>query len=78
MYYPQLGIILVHDLTNRKSQQNLQKWLEEVLNRDGTSSKSKTFEDFDPEKFVGSTQVIKIIQTIKQILIIYRHYHRYI
>jgi len=64
IYHPQLGIILVHDLTNRKSQQNLQKWLEEVLSRDGTSSKSKTFDDFDPEKFVGSTQVIKIFQTI--------------
>ncbi|XP_011146776.1 rab-like protein 3 isoform X3 [Harpegnathos saltator] len=25
-----VGIILVHDLTNRKSQQNLQKWLEEI------------------------------------------------
>ncbi|XP_029159365.1 rab-like protein 3 [Nylanderia fulva] len=51
------GIILVHDLTNRKSQQNLQKWLEEVLSKDGTSSRSKLFEDFDPEKFVGSTQI---------------------
>lgn len=60
----QLGIILVHDLTNRKSQQNLQKWLEEVLSKDGTSSKSKSFEDFDPEKFVGSTQVTKIFQTL--------------
>ena len=28
------GIILVHDLTNRKSQQNLRKWLAEVLNKD--------------------------------------------
>ncbi|XP_011330727.1 rab-like protein 3 isoform X2 [Ooceraea biroi] len=57
-YNPTNGIILVHDLTNRKSQQNLQKWLEEVLNKDGTSSsKSKCFEDFDPEKFVGSTQI---------------------
>jgi len=63
----QLGIILVHDLTNRKSQQNLQKWLEEVLSKDGTSSKSK-FEDFDPEKFVGSTQVAIIFQTICDML----------
>ncbi|KYN05786.1 Rab-like protein 3 [Cyphomyrmex costatus] len=55
-YNPTNGIILVHDLTNRKSQQNLQKWLEEVLSKDGTSSRSK-FEDFDPEKFVGSTQI---------------------
>ncbi|XP_025157161.1 rab-like protein 3 isoform X4 [Harpegnathos saltator] len=29
-YNPTNGIILVHDLTNRKSQQNLQKWLEEI------------------------------------------------
>lgn len=27
-------MILVHDLTNRKSHQNLGKWLAEVLNRD--------------------------------------------
>lgn len=52
------GIILVHDLSNRKSQQNLQKWLEEVISKDGTIGKSKSFDDFDPEKFMGSTQVI--------------------
>ncbi|XP_054263602.1 rab-like protein 3 [Macrosteles quadrilineatus] len=47
------GIILVHDLTNRKSHQNLQKWLAEVLNREEGTKK----EDFDPEHFVGATQV---------------------
>lgn len=62
--HSQLGIILVHDLTNRKSQQNLQKWLEEVLSKEGTSSRSKSFEDFDPEKFVGSTQVTLVFQVI--------------
>lgn len=52
------GIILVHDLTNRKSEQNLQKWLAEVLHREGNSKfKNHTFDDFDPEQFVGSTQV---------------------
>ncbi|XP_046743190.1 rab-like protein 3 [Diprion similis] len=56
-YNPTNGIILVHDLTNRKSQQNLQKWLQEVLNKDGNHSKSKSFDDFDPEQFVGSTQI---------------------
>ncbi|XP_043270018.1 rab-like protein 3 [Venturia canescens] len=56
-YHPTNGIILVHDLTNRKSQQNLQKWLQEVLTKDGTCAKSKSFDDFDPEKFVGSTQI---------------------
>ena len=35
------GIMLVHDLTNRKSHQNLRKWLSEILNRD---SKSQTDE----------------------------------
>jgi hypothetical protein len=54
-----VGIILVHDLTNRKSQQNLQKWLAEVISKDGTSqSRNSGFDDFDPEQFVGSTQVI--------------------
>jgi Rab-like protein 3 len=54
------GIILVHDLTNRKSQQNLQKWLAEVINRDASSKlRVSSFEDFDPEQFVGSTQVIQ-------------------
>lgn len=52
---------MVHDLTNRKSQQNLQKWLEEVLSKDSNYMKSKSFDDFDPEKFVGSTQVIYIL-----------------
>ncbi|XP_021349721.1 rab-like protein 3 [Mizuhopecten yessoensis] len=33
-YNPVHGIILVHDLTNRKSHHNLRKWLQEVLNRD--------------------------------------------
>jgi Rab-like protein 3 len=56
-----IGIILVHDLTNRKSEQNLQKWLAEVLSKDGTSqSRSSGFDDFDPEQFVGSTQVIRM------------------
>ncbi|XP_076662531.1 rab-like protein 3 [Halictus rubicundus] len=56
-YNPTNGIILVHDLTNRKSQQNLQKWLEEVLSKDSNYMKAKPFDDFDPEKFVGSTQI---------------------
>ncbi|XP_011498842.1 PREDICTED: rab-like protein 3 isoform X2 [Ceratosolen solmsi marchali] len=51
-YSPTNGIILVHDLTNRKSQQNLQKWLEEILNKDNNHSKCKSFDDFDPEKFI--------------------------
>ncbi|XP_021931713.1 uncharacterized protein LOC110835623 isoform X6 [Zootermopsis nevadensis] len=57
-YNPTHGIILVHDLTNRKSQQNLQKWLAEVINKDGSSKSRQTnFDDFDPEQFVGLTQI---------------------
>ncbi|XP_065214281.1 rab-like protein 3 [Planococcus citri] len=50
------GVILVHDLTNRKSQENLQKWLGEVLNRDN-NSKQKKNEEYDVEQFVGSSQI---------------------
>lgn len=46
----------MHDLTNRKSQVNLQKWLTEILNQE---SSNPTFQqvDMDPEQFLGSTQV---------------------
>ncbi|XP_066598649.1 rab-like protein 3 isoform X2 [Prorops nasuta] len=56
-YQPTNGIILVHDMTNRKSQQNLNKWLQEVLSKDLNQFKSKPYEDFDPEKFVGSIRI---------------------
>lgn len=59
------GLILVHDLTNKKSFSNLSKWLSEVLNssssNNGANSKSNenwfggdTVEDFDLEQFAGS------------------------
>ncbi|KAK2146612.1 hypothetical protein LSH36_594g01017 [Paralvinella palmiformis] len=38
-YNPVHGLILCHDLTNKKSQQNLKKWLTEILNRDGKNIK---------------------------------------
>ncbi|XP_046979275.1 rab-like protein 3 [Schistocerca americana] len=57
-YSPTHGIILVHDLTNRKSQLNLHKWLAEVVNREGNcKNRHGNFDDFDPEQFVGATQV---------------------
>lgn len=56
-YNPVHGIILVHDLTNRKSELNLQKWLQEVLNCEADGKNVKTFDDFDSEQFVGSTQI---------------------
>lgn len=59
-YSPTNGIILVHDLTNRKSQENLSGWLMEILNKDGKDTiKSTSFDsvDFDTEQFFGSTQI---------------------
>lgn len=55
------GIILVHDLTNRKSQINLQKWLSEILDQDG-SGPSLQHVEVDPEQFLGTTQVKKLFQ----------------
>ncbi|CAH0727761.1 unnamed protein product, partial [Brenthis ino] len=55
-YQPTHGIILVHDLTNRKSQINLQKWLSEILNQDSINPNYQ-YMDVDPEQFLGSTQV---------------------
>lgn len=59
------GIILVHDLTNRKSEINLRKWLAEVLSKENNSSASgrnsgRTYDaidEYDPENFIGSSQV---------------------
>lgn len=53
-YNPTHGIILVHDLTNRKSHENLQRWLYEIINKDGKDGYDN---DIDPEYFLGSTQV---------------------
>lgn len=41
VFYNQIsGVIVVHDLTNRKSQQNLRKWLLEVVDKTSLSSSS--------------------------------------
>ncbi|XP_055609334.1 rab-like protein 3 isoform X2 [Uranotaenia lowii] len=57
-YHPTQGIILVHDLTNKKSQENLQRWLVEILNKDGKDVlKGGEAIDIDPEQFLGSTQI---------------------
>ncbi|XP_014282009.1 rab-like protein 3 [Halyomorpha halys] len=50
------GIIFVHDLTNRKSQQNLKHWLAEVLNKEGGKSK-QVYDEYDNEQFAGSTMI---------------------
>lgn len=52
------GIILVHDMTNRKSQENLKHWLVEILNKDGKDTKNSLIDtEIDPEQFLGSAQV---------------------
>lgn len=60
------GIILVHDLTNRKSHGNLRDWLYEILSKDGKDTyKSSSMmggitgesNGFDPEEFIGATQI---------------------
>lgn len=57
-YNPTNGIILVHDLTNKKSHENLQRWLIEILNKDGKDVlKGGDAFDIDPEQFLGSTQI---------------------
>lgn len=56
MFYGSVhGIILVHDLTNRKSQENLSKWLVEVMNRNNDFDSSS--DEFDPESFVGTSKI---------------------
>uniref|UniRef100_A0A182RI95 Rab-like protein 3 n=1 Tax=Anopheles funestus TaxID=62324 RepID=A0A182RI95_ANOFN len=69
-YNPTHGIILVHDLTNRKSQENLQRWLGEILNKDGKDAlKGGDTIDMDPEQFLGSTQIpILVIGTKLDVL----------
>lgn len=55
-YYPCHGVILVHDLTNRKSEENLKKWLHELLNRDHSNAKVNC-DEWDAENFLGSTKI---------------------
>lgn len=55
------GIILVHDLTNKKSHQNLRKWLCEALNKG--CSKDTPENDFSSEMFAGWQIPILVIGT---------------
>ncbi|XP_039961779.1 rab-like protein 3 isoform X1 [Bactrocera tryoni] len=56
------GIILVHDLTNRKSQENLRDWLFEILNKNGKDIRNLSCDNtFDPEQFLGSTQLPMLV-----------------
>lgn len=60
-YQPTHGIILVHDLTNKKSNENLKKWLSEILNKDGKDSVKNSDLNFDPELLFGTSQVAVMV-----------------
>ncbi|CAN7989298.1 unnamed protein product [Ixodes hexagonus] len=62
-YHSFHGLILVHDLTNRKSHENLRKWLAEVFCRDWQAKKSNGLLEFDQEMFADSQVPILVIAT---------------
>ncbi|XP_054723839.1 rab-like protein 3 isoform X2 [Uloborus diversus] len=62
------GIILVHDLTNRKSKQNLRKWLAEVLSKEGTGKKNNGWYNYDSEQFVDNQFPILVIGTKQDLM----------
>lgn len=57
-YNPCHGVILIHDLTNKKSENNLREWLHELMDRDTTRNCSgMAFGEFDTENFIGTTNM---------------------
>lgn len=67
-YHPCHGAILVHDLTNRKSEENLHKWVKEIVNKrerkDSSShlsvsspNSNQLNEDWDQESIFGHPTV---------------------
>ncbi|RZC40909.1 Ras, Miro, and/or UPF0079 domain containing protein [Asbolus verrucosus] len=59
-YNPCHGVILVHDLTNRKSEANLHKWLQELIDQDANSATLNSvtsMDEYDTENFFGATQM---------------------
>ena len=67
------GIILVHDLTNRKSQQNLKQWLLEVLlmEKSNLVSKDTLVDNFDAEQFGAFAKVYESKQVSRTFLLKY-------
>lgn len=50
----------MHDVTNRKSHENLKNWLVEIVNKESgkdTIKSSYVDQDLDSEQFLGSCQV---------------------
>lgn len=60
-YNPCHGIVLVHDLTNRKSENNLCKWLDQLVNKDLSMQSVSNSEEWDSESLLGSTQIPVIV-----------------
>lgn len=58
-YHPCHGVILVHDLTNRKSEDHLRLWLEDLLSSDGNTGNTSlnSADIWDTENFLGATQM---------------------
>lgn len=67
-YHPCHGAILVHDLTNRKSEKNLHKWLKEITNKrerkDSNASSSIStpntsilIDELDQESIIGHNSI---------------------
>ncbi|KAK9728658.1 hypothetical protein QE152_g17118 [Popillia japonica] len=53
-YNPCHGVILVHDLTNSKSEANLRKWLQELINCDMNNGYHESLnENLDVENLFG-------------------------
>jgi len=50
------GLVLVHDLNNMKSYENLRRWHSEVMGEKGGSTADA--DDVDPEQLVGSSSVV--------------------
>ncbi|XP_039601891.1 rab-like protein 3 [Polypterus senegalus] len=63
-YHSVNGIILVHDLTNKKSSQNLTRWSLEVLNKDSSPTRViVTNGDYDREQFADNQIPLLVIGT---------------
>lgn len=63
VYYSNMhGIMLVHDLSNRKSQENLERWLREFMDRESGSSKLRdsNWDDYNSEIDKPSTVDVNI------------------
>lgn len=56
-YTPHNGIILVHDLTNRKSHENLREWIYEVLEKEGKDT-IKSILSSSPLPYTSSTVTV--------------------